>query len=296
METVPSAIMVADKDGNLCLLNPSFSKITGYSADEVMGRNPRFLSSGRHSKEFYVEMWRQIREEGGWAGEIWNKRKNGTIYPELLNINVMRDAFGVIDYYVGTFLDITKQKNLEDELRHSAHHDPLTGLPNQALLLDRLNESFARGRRLKHQVGILFIDIDGFKPVNDQLGHDAGDMLLQHISERLSSCVRESDTVARVGGDEFVVVLENLSGDQLDNTAFLSVAKKILHAIQQPFNLPTGKCQVGASIGISVFPDDGNSQSDLLKQADTAMYVAKDGGKNRVVFYHATMIGSKNDH
>jgi len=289
INTVPSAIMVTDKDANLCMLNPSFSKITGYGEDEVLGKNPRFLSSGCHSKAFYDAMWHGIQEKDHWTGEIWNKRKDGGIYPESLSINVMRDKEGEISYYVGTFLDISIQKKLEDNLRHSAHHDALTGLPNRALLSDRLNESFSRGRRLKHPVGILFIDIDEFKPVNDQMGHDAGDLLLQEISDRLRDCVRETDTVARVGGDEFVIALENLSGNLSQKTVFLSVAKKILCAIQQPFSLPAGECLVGASIGISVFPDDSRSQEELLKQADSAMYVAKEGGKNRAVFYQASM-------
>ena len=281
METVPSAIMVADKDANIRLLNPAFSAITGYSADEVLGKNPRFLSSGRHSKAFYAEMWGQILEEGVWSGEIWNKRKDGSIYPEFLIVTVMRDEAGEINYYVSTFIDISNQKKLEDELRHSAHHDALTGLPNRLMLADRLEGSIARARRQNEQVGVLFIDIDGFKPVNDSLGHDAGDMLLQQISARLKICVRESDTVARVGGDEFVIILEN----QLDRQTMLAVANKILQAIRQPFDLPAGECVIGASIGMSVFPEDGDSQDTLLKQADSAMYVAKEGGKNRAVFY-----------
>jgi len=281
METVPNAIMVADKDVNVCLLNPAFSTITGYTMDEMLGKNPRFLSSGRHSKAFYTEMWRQILEEGRWAGEIWNKRKDGTIYPEFLIVTVMRDQAGEINYYVSTFHDISEQKKLEQELRHSAYHDALTGLPNRLLLADRLAGSLGRGKRMKYQVGVLFIDIDGFKPVNDSLGHDAGDLLLQQISARLCGCVRESDTVARVGGDEFVIILEN----QLDRDSILAVASKILHEIRQPFDLAGKPCLVGSSIGISVFPDDGDSQDVLLKQADTAMYIAKEGGKNCAVFF-----------
>jgi len=290
METVPNAIMVADKDANVCLLNPAFSAITGYEMDEMLGKNPNVLSSGRHSKAFYSEMWHQILEEGGWAGEIWNKRKDGTVFPEYLIITVMRDDAGEINYYVSTFLDISEQKKLEYELRHSAQHDALTGLPNRLLLSDRLDGSLSRGRRLSHKVAVLFIDIDGFKPVNDTMGHDAGDVLLQQISERLRSCVRESDTVARVGGDEFVIILEN----QSDRKSMLAVVQKILNVIRQPFDLSVGECLVGASIGLSVFPDDGKDPNELLKQADTAMYVAKEGGKNRAVFYDEITMGEDN--
>ncbi|MDQ6950501.1 MAG: diguanylate cyclase [Mariprofundales bacterium] len=284
MDTVPSAIMVADSNSNIRLLNPAFSEITGYTIEEAMGKNPRILNSGRQSKAFYAKMWAQILETGRWSGEIWNKRKNGEIYPEFLIINTMRDKSGAISYYVSTFLDISEQKKLEDKLRYNANHDTLTGLPNRALLADRLTQSLTRARRVTSQVGVLFIDIDGFKLVNDNLGHDAGDALLQQISERLCNCVRESDTVARVGGDEFVIILESAE----EKTAILAVAEKIITVMQQPFTLPAGECHIGASIGISIFPDLGDEEETLLKQADTAMYVAKDGGKNRAVMFDAT--------
>ncbi len=285
MDTVPSAIMVADHDANIRLINPAFTAITGYSAEEALGRNPNILKSGKQSKEFYAEMWRSIREEGRWSGEIWNRRKNGEIYPEWLIINTMRDDDGEVSYYVSTFLDITDQKKMEDQLRHNASHDALTGLPNRVLLYDRLDHSLSRARRNGFVVGVLFVDIDGFKPVNDTHGHDAGDALLQQIAVRLRGCGRDSDTVARVGGDEFVMVVE--SNTERD---VLAIAEKVLATMQRPFTLDAITCHIGASIGVSLFTGGEELESvTLLKQADTAMYEAKNGGKNRVVRFRPGM-------
>jgi len=282
MDTVSSAIMVADHDARIRMVNPAFTAITGFSADEVFGKRPSILKSGRQSPAFYDEMWGEIGKTGGWSGEIWNRRKNGEIYPEWLIINTMRDEHGEISYYVSTFLDISEQKELEEQLRHSASHDALTGLPNRMLLHDRLNLSLSRARRSGCKLGTLFIDIDGFKLVNDAHGHDVGDDLLKQISDRLRRCVRDSDTVARVGGDEFVLVLESKTGKDL-----LAVADKVLRAMQESFVLDSATCQVGASIGISFYPEGGDDPEVLLKQADTAMYVAKKSGKNRAVVFDA---------
>ncbi|MDX8412561.1 MAG: diguanylate cyclase [Mariprofundales bacterium] len=289
MNTVPSAIMVADHNANIQLINTAFTTITGYAADEVVGKNPNILKSGRQSKKFYGDMWDQIRQTGHWAGEIWNRRKSGVIYPEWLIINTMHDENDKVSYYVSTFLDISVQKKMEDQLRHRANHDTLTKLPNRTLLADRLNVSLSHANRSACKVGVLFIDIDGFKPVNDTHGHDAGDDLLQQIASRLLQCVRSSDTVARVGGDEFVLVLE--SKNQHD---MLMVAEKVLQAMQKPFVLGTITCQVGASIGISTFPEGGKDPEILLKQADTAMYQAKNGGKNRAVVFDYTSSDENN--
>ncbi len=278
MDTVPSAIMVDDRDANIRLVNPAFTRITGYSVEEVMGKNPRILNSGRQSKEFYAEMWRKILNEGHWEGEIWNRRKNGEVYPEWLIINTMRDERGRISYFVSTFLDISVQKKMEAQLRRSAQHDALTDLPNRLLLADRLVQSISRARRFYRRVGVLFVDIDGFKPVNDNHGHDVGDALLRQIAARLRECVRESDTVARVGGDEFVLVLESSAPDDI-----IAIANKVLVAMREPFHLEGGiQCDIGASIGISIYPEHGATQEVLMKRADQAMYVAKRGGKNRI--------------
>ncbi|RMH50064.1 MAG: sensor domain-containing diguanylate cyclase [Zetaproteobacteria bacterium] len=286
MDTVPSAIMVADRDVHIRLINPAFTAITGYGAEEAIGRNPRILASGRQSKEFYAAMWRSILDEGHWEGEIWNRRKSGEIYPEWLIINTLRDEDGEILYYVSTFLDITEQKEMERKLRHSAYHDALTDLPNRVLLYDRLEQAISRAHRFGRRVGVLFVDIDGFKPVNDNHGHDAGDLLLQQIAGRLQACVRASDTVARVGGDEFVLLLESRSAEDI-----AGVARKVLHAMQQPFPLEGGLvCHIGASIGISIYPEHGVEREELVKRADAAMYVAKKGGKNRIVVYDRTMV------
>ncbi|MDQ6963298.1 MAG: diguanylate cyclase [Mariprofundales bacterium] len=281
METVPSAIMVADHNAKIKLINAAFTTITGYSSNEVLGKNPNILKSGRQSQEFYAKMWAQINQTGVWRGEIWNRRKNGDIYPEWLIINTMRDDTGRVSYYVSSFLDISAQKKVEDQLRHRAHHDALTELPNRVLLADRITSSLSHAKRYSYKVGILFIDIDGFKPINDTYGHDAGDELLQQIATRLLQCIRDSDTVARVGGDEFVLLLESKSQQDL-----LNVADKVLKAIRQPFILQATSCQVGASIGISIYPEDGDQHDLLLKQADSAMYHAKKSGKNRIALFN----------
>ncbi len=288
MDTVASAIMVADRHANIRLLNPAFCEITGYSAEEAIGQNPRILNSGRQSKAFYADMWRQILDTGRWSGEIWNRRKSGEIYPEWLIINTMRDEQGEISYYVSTFLDISAQKKLEDQLRYNAHHDMLTGLPNRSLLYDRLAQSLSRARRFSRQMGVLFVDIDGFKPVNDTLGHDAGDLLLQQIAGRLKDCVRESDTVARIGGDEFVLVVESAQ----QTADILAVAEKVILVLAKPFALAEEECVIGGSIGISIFPDTSEDPEVLLKQADSAMYTAKEGGKNRAVLFDAEDAGT----
>lgn len=282
MNTVSNAIMVCDMAGNIQLINPAFSRITGYQAEEVIGKNPRILQSGRQTPEFYKQMWKGILEEGCWEGEIWNRRKNGTIYPEWLIITTIKDEYNNISHYVSTFLDITERKDFEVKLEHLANHDPLTGLPNRLLFIDRLSHAMEISKRFKSKTALIFIDIDGFKPVNDAHGHNVGDVLLQDIASRLQSCVRTSDTVARVGGDEFVMILENIA----DIDRAIDIAEKALLLMRKPFIIGDLECQVGASLGLSIYPDDSVDLDALTRQADAAMYHAKKSGRNRISIYH----------
>ena len=281
MDTVSNAIMVADADARIQLINPAFTEITGYSPEEAIGRNPSILRSGRQSDEFYKEMWGKIHSEDHWEGEIWNKHKDGHIYPEWLTINVMRDEDGALSHFVSTFIDITERKKIEHKLTYLAHHDNLTGLPNRLLFIDRLMHALQMASRNGKKAGVVFIDIDGFKPVNDQYGHDIGDELLQSIAERFLNCVRNSDTLARIGGDEFVVIMENVNG--IDDMQ--AVSRKVLDALKAPFELGDVSCSIGASIGISIYPDDSQDLDDLIKYADTAMYLAKSSGRNQICVY-----------
>lgn len=281
MDAVSNAIMVADADARIQLINPAFTEITGYTAEEALGCNPSILRSGRQSDEFYKDMWSKIHNEDHWEGEIWNKHKDGHIYPEWLTINVMRDEDGALSHFVSTFIDITERKKIEHKLTYLAHHDNLTGLPNRLLFIDRLMHAMQIASRNGSKAGVVFIDIDGFKPVNDQHGHDVGDELLQAIAERFLNCVRNSDTLARIGGDEFVVIMENING--IDDMQ--AVSNKVLDALKAPFELGDVSCSIVASIGISIYPDDSQDLDDLIKYADTAMYLAKCSGRNQICVY-----------
>jgi len=281
MESDSNAILICDGEGNIVLVNPAFCDITGFSREEVIGKNPRILSSGRQSAEFYENMWSILHKEGMWNGEIWNKRKNGEVYPEWLSITVVRNDLGEISNFVSIFNDISKQKSFEQTLLNLAHHDQLTGLPNRILFNDRLKHALAHASRDKNKVGLMFIDIDGFKAINDSYGHDVGDVLLCVIANSLSHLVRDADTVARVGGDEFVVVLENLSHEE----DVIRVAKKILTRFSRPTMAANIACDIGCSIGIAMAPDDGLNPDELIKKSDTAMYLAKTSGKQQYRLY-----------
>jgi len=281
MNTVSNAIMVCDMDGAIQLINPAFSRITGYQPEEVIGKNPRILQSGRQSPEFYKQMWKGILEQGYWEGEIWNRRKNGAIYPEWLIITTIKGEYN-ISHYVSTFLDITERKDFEVKLEHLANHDPLTGLPNRLLFMDRLSHAMKISKRSKNKTALIFIDIDGFKPVNDAHGHNVGDVLLQKIAARLQRCVRTSDTVARVGGDEFVMIIENIA----DIDRAIEIAEKALLLMRKPFIIDDLECQIGASLGLSIYPDDSMDLDELTRQADAAMYHAKKSGRDRISIYH----------
>ena len=268
-------ISITDANGDILTVNSSFTTITGYALDEVVGRNPRLLSSGRQTREFYDDMWHSIDESGKWQGEIWNIRKNGEIYPQWLTISRVCDDHGNVTNYVGVFSDISERKSAEERILHQVYYDQLTDLPNRVLFTDRLNQVMGMAkRRQDHHFAVMFLDLDRFKLINDSMGHDAGDQLLQQAAHRLRGAVRESDTVARMGGDEFTIVLSEIASPQHAS----SVAQKILDAFHPPFRLNGEDVYVSVSIGISVYPDDGNNIEILLKNADMAMYRAKSAG------------------
>ncbi|MFA6920304.1 MAG: EAL domain-containing protein [Gallionella sp.] len=283
-------MFITDTQGAILRVNRAFSHITGYSSDEVIGCNPRLLSSGRQSADFYAAMWQSIHDTGAWEGEIWNRRKNGEIYPEYLTVTAVKDAGSSISNYVATFNDITVSKTAADEIRNLAFYDPLTGLPNRRLLMDRLHQALATSTRSGLQGSLLFIDLDNFKTLNDTLGHDVGDMLLQQVALRLTSCVREGDTVARLGGDEFVVMLEDLSCHSVDAAAQTeNVGEKILATLNQPYQLAQHAYHNSPSIGATLFNDHERSTEELMKQADIAMYQAKKAGRNTLRFFDPMM-------
>lgn len=281
IESTLEGVIITDANARIVSVNPAFTKMTGYTAEEAIGKTPAMLSSGRHSKEFYQELWRQLREHGNWQGEIWNRRKNGEVYPEYLSITAIKDEQGNITHYAGMFNDITKLKENEENIRNLAYRDPLTGLPNRRLLDDRLEMAIAHAHRHGTRVGVLFIDLDRFKQVNDSLGHAAGDELLVKIARRLERGVREDDTVARLGGDEFVVVLTDV--EHYEDVR--ETAERLLEAIRQPLQFQGRQLVITCSLGMSVYPDDGLDRETLLKQADAAMYQIKDSGRDGLSVY-----------
>lgn len=279
-------MVITDANQIILRINPAFTRVTGYTASDLIGKTPRVLSSGRHNEAFYAAMWHSIATLGAWHGEIWNRRKNGEVYPEWLTITAVKDGAGNVTHYVGTLTDITQRKAAEEEIKHLAFYDPLTRLPNRRLLLDRLQQALASSARTGRQGALLFLDIDNFKALNDTLGHDVGDSLLEQVAERLSACVREGDTVARFGGDEFVLMLADLSTDSEESAAQARlVARKILAAINTPYALPGRTYRTSASLGITLFANHHATPFELLKQADIAMYEAKAAGRNTLRFF-----------
>lgn len=283
-------MLVTDANNVILKVNQAFSTITGYSAEEAIGQRPSLLNSGKHDADFYKAMWKSINDKGTWQGDIWNKRKNGEVYPEQLCITAVKDNQGIITNYVATLTDITMNKAAAEEIQRLAFYDPLTQLPNRRLLLDRLTKAIVSSARNGIGGAVLFVDLDHFKTLNDSFGHDIGDLMLQQVAERLSSCVREGDTVARLGGDEYVIMLEHLSNLPIEAAAQAEgVAKKILTALNKPFKLATHEHQNTASVGIALFNDQNQSQEDLLKHADIAMYQAKKSGRNALCFFDPIM-------
>jgi len=283
-------MLITDANNRILRVNQAFTKITGYSAEEIVGENPSMLSSGRQDEVFYSAMWESIHQTGAWAGEIWNKRKNGEVYPEYLTITAVKDPHEIITNYVATLTDITERKLAEDEIEHLAFYDPLTHLPNRRLLVDRLNQALASSARSGRDGALLFLDLDHFKTLNDTLGHDIGDLLLQQVGTRLTNAVREGDTVARLGGDEYVIMLENLSESALEAaTQTEAIGEKIITALNQPYQLVTHEYNCTPSIGIALFSGHEQSYEELLKHADIAMYQAKKAGRNTLRFFDPKM-------
>lgn len=284
-ESSGEAIMITDAAGVMISVNNAFTRVTGYPVAEVVGRNASMLASGRHDHEFFSDMWQSMLTTGYWRGEIWNRRRNGEIFPEWLGISSVRDAAGKITHFVGIFSDISERKATEAKIAFLAHHDPLTGLPNRLLLKDRMQQAIVHGERSGNRVALLFVDLDRFKAVNDSFGHPAGDALLRDAAQRLLACVRDSDTISRHGGDEFLVVLTDLQNSEVP----AQIAAKIMAVLGQPFLIESHEATISASVGIAVYPEDGAGFDELLKKADTAMYHAKAAGRNAFRFYTERM-------
>lgn len=280
------AIMITDADGKILRVNKAFENITGYNEQEVIGKNPRILSSGRHDKAFYAELWQTLKNTGSWNGEMWDRHKSGDIYPKHLTITAVKSVDGLTTQYVAMFTNISERKKSEEEIYNLAFYDPLTGLPNRRLLFDRLAVAISASGRSQQYGALLFLDMDNFKILNDTMGHDVGDGLLIQVAERLRLCVRESDTVGRLGGDEFLILMENIS-DETESASLIvaQVAEKIRKALSAPYLIKNNTHHSSPSIGVRLFYKNETSIEVLLKHADVAMYQAKDSGRNKVRFF-----------
>ncbi|GAX90648.1 GGDEF domain-containing protein [Effusibacillus lacus] len=284
IENTVEGIVVTDIHGSIQLVNPAFTAITGYSPEEVIGKNPRILNSGRHDAEFYISMWASIHETGKWEGEIWNRRKNGEIYPEWLTISAVSDEMGKITHYAATFTDITERKSYEERIVYQAHHDTLTGLPNRTFF-QNLTSQLDHAKQQNQMLAVLIIDLDRFKGINESLGHSAGDRLLQGVAERLKSCVRDGDIVARLGGDEFALLLTQITSEK-------DVVRRVRHiaeVFKEPLICGSEEIFTSMSMGISLYPADGKDMEELLKNADTALYRARELGGGHYQFYTPEM-------
>jgi diguanylate cyclase (GGDEF)-like protein/PAS domain S-box-containing protein len=271
-------IAITDADGTILEVNDAFTGITGYTREEVLGHNPRLLKSDLQSREFYENMWRSLIETGHWSGEVWNRAKNGNLYAEMLTINAIRDASGKTLKYVAHITDLTEIKKRERELEHIAHFDALTGLPNRTLLVERLRQAIVQVHRRKQQLAVVYIDLDGFKEINDRHGRDAGDRLLAALSEHMRDALREGDTLARLGGDEFIAVLPDLAGEE-DSAPVLA---RLLAAASEEVQVADRTLQVSASMGVTFYPQAEEVDADLLlRQADQAMCQAKLAGRSQ---------------
>lgn len=276
-------ILITDSDLNILDVNPSFTAITGYTLKDVLGKTPEILNSGRQDEEFYCDMWQQINERGHWQGEIWNRKKEGEIYAEFLNISELRDANGNITNYIGVFSDITTTKLQQEKLNLMAHYDVLTKLPNRALFIDRFHQAVAHSKRNAHSFVVCFIDLDNFKQINDSYGHEVGDQLLIKVANRLTSCARKEDTVSRQGGDEFALILNDIkSYEECEQTI-----GRLHHKLAKPYIINGRTHNISASSGITLYPDDNGDIDTLLRHADHAMYQAKIAGKNKFMLFNS---------
>ncbi len=275
------AMMLTDHQNRIIDINSAFLKMCGYTREEVLEKNPSLLSSGITDKKTYQAMWQAINQHGFWQGEVWDRRKDGGSYPKLLTISVVRNHAGDIQYHIGSFTDLSEQKAIEAQIRYTAHHDTLTGLPNRLYLQTNLTHIMSSAQRNNSEVALMFIDLDKFKIINDTLGHHIGDMLLKHVAQRLKSCIRESDILARLGGDEFVIAIH---GSNIRHSA-KSIAQKTLITLRPAYQLEEHEVFSSPSIGISTYPHDTKELAALMQYADTAMYKAKTSGRNNYQFY-----------
>jgi diguanylate cyclase (GGDEF)-like protein/PAS domain S-box-containing protein len=287
MESTSEGVLVTDERGTIISVNPAFTQITGYSADEAIGNKPNMLRSDHHGPTFYESLWQSLLNHGHWEGEIWNRHKNGTAYPELLTINRIPARDGMPTCYASVFRDITALHHANERFQYLAFHDALTGLPNRALFQDRLVHAIERSRRDTLRLAVMFIDLDGFKEINDGHGHDIGDLLLREIGERIRNRVRRAtDTVARLGGDEFLILMEDIN----DQSYCHDLAKDIVDNLSLPICIRERFVSVGASLGVACFPEDSTDATELMRLADIAMYAAKSDGKNRFCMFHPDML------
>lgn len=275
-------IIITDPHGTIIEANEAFVRTTGYPLEDIIGSNPRILKSGRQEMSFYTQMWHNILTLGNWQGEIWNRRKDGSIYAEMLTISAIKDSEGEIQNFVALFTDITIIKEHEKELEHLAQHDALTSLPNRILLWDRLSQAIAEAQRYNSYLAVLYIDLDGFKEVNDTYGHSVGDELLIAVSKRITALLRKNETIARLGGDEFVALLTDLK----EPRECEPIVKRILSAMNEVIEIHGIDLSISASIGISFYPDDSLNAEELVLHADKAMYHAKESGKNCYAFFN----------
>ena len=285
IENFNEGVMIFDRDMKVFSINPAFTEITGYRAKDIIGKKPHFQKVLEENEELSGEIWQALDKKDRWQGEFWNKRKNGDEYAERLSISAIADESGNVQEYAVVISDVTKRKQDEEHIRFQANYDALTGLPNRTLFMDRLAQSLPAMRRSETNLGLMFIDLDGFKLVNDTLGHNVGDQLLMEAAGRLQKCIRDGDTVARLGGDEFTIIMPNLA-DPRDAPL---VAQRVLDALSKPFQLQGHESFISGSIGITVFPDDATDPNELIKNADAAMYRAKEQGKANYNFYTADL-------
>lgn len=276
------SMVITDANSVILKINRAFTETTGYTSEEVVGQTPSLLKSGRHDADFYREMWETLNRTGKWQGEIWDRRKNGEIYPKWLTITAVKDDGGVTTHYVGLHLDITERKQAEEIINNMAYHDHLTRLPNRALFYDRLQQAMAQVHRNNSLIAVLMLDLDRFKLINDELGHEWGDQALVEVSNRLLQCVRATDTVARLGGDEFSIILVDVTSKEV----VCKMAGKIIAAIGQPYVLKGSQYKMGVSIGIYLASPGDRDMERCIKKADTAMYQAKESGRNCYRIYN----------
>jgi diguanylate cyclase (GGDEF)-like protein/PAS domain S-box-containing protein len=284
-KTTTEGIIITDASKNIIMVNNGFTNITGYNEDDVIGKSPNVLSSQWQDKSFYNDMTKELEKNNKWQGELWNRKKDGTLYVEWINIYRLLDEQGNTLNYIGIFIDITEKKESQDKINQLAYYDTLTSLPNRALFEDRIAHAITNAKRMNTIIALMFIDLDNFKIVNDTLGHDAGDKLLKEVSQRIKKVIRENDTLSRIGGDEFTLILENIR----DKSYILGIAKKIINTLNEPFILENKETFTSASIGICVYPDDTTTISGMMQKADTAMYRVKELGKNSFEFYTQSM-------